>query len=67
MGLDKNSTCLVTVANFSASSASPFVKGIRQPFPSNASTILITFNNNMIRHNEGATNKEKQCHGSNQL
>lgn len=57
--LDKISTCLVTVANFSASSASPFVKGIRQPFPSNASTILITFNHNMRRYNEMATTTTK--------
>lgn len=37
------STCLVIAANFSANSASPFIKGNRQPLPSNASTILITY------------------------
>lgn len=36
-------TCLVIVANFSANSTSPFIKGILHPLPSNASTILITF------------------------
>lgn len=50
MVLDKIFTCLVIVANFSASSASPFVKGMRQPFPSNASTILITLKHNMRRY-----------------
>lgn len=36
-------TCLVIAVNFSDSSASPFVKGNRKPFPSKPSIILITF------------------------
>lgn len=36
-------TCLVIAANFSAKSASPFIKGNRKPLPSSASSILITF------------------------
>ena len=45
--------CLVIAANFSANSTSPFIKGKRQPLPSNASTILIIFtpqHNNKSQH-----------------
>lgn len=47
-------TCLVIEANFSANSASPFIKGNRKPLPSSASSILITFwipeGNKISRH-----------------
>ena len=46
-------------ANFSASSASPFIKGNRQPFPSSASIIFITFHMT-DKINKQAFNKEQE-------